>query len=429
MTAPDTTAAIDPGATPLTRPFVLLGATAVGVIVTNLFAPHILVGQIGRSLGMTTTQAGMISTLTLLGYALGLFMLVPLADLFENKRLILSTLMATILTALATALAPSPVLLLAAVFCLGASCAAIQMLVPLIASMAAAADRGRVIGDVMSGLMIGILLSRPLASLIGGIWSWRGFYAASAVAMTLLAAALAKRLPSLRPAGLITYPRLIASFWTLLRDEPVVRLRSWTAALAMASFSAFWAAAALRLTTTPFRLDATGIAVFALAGAAGAAAAPIAGRLGDRGHSRALLIGAHVTIIVSQLLAAWAATVASQNAGADRSRRRRHPARHRHHGRPDPRTARHQPVAARSPRPPQWIVCRAVLHRRRHRRGRRRGGMGARRLDRGMRGRRPVRRSCARHRPRYRQRQRLTLDPRDVNPSIRQRRHPATAMR
>jgi len=316
MTASDTTAALDTGATPLTRSFVLLGATATGVIVMNLFAPQILVGLIGRSLGMSTAQAGMVSTLTLFGYAVGLFLLVPLADLVENKRLILSTLTATVVTALATALAPSPALLLAAVFCLGASCAAIQMLVPLVASMAPPADRGRVIGDVMSGLMIGILLSRPLASLIAGLWSWRGFYAASAAAMTLLGGALALRLPSLRPAAQTGYAPLLGSFWTLLRDEPVVRLRSWTASLAMASFSAFWAAAALRLTAAPFELDARGIAAFALVGAAGAAAAPIAGRLGDRGQTRPLLVGAHVTIIVSQLLAvaAAAAAVGSQTA-------------------------------------------------------------------------------------------------------------------
>lgn len=311
MTAPDATADLGTAAPPLTRGFVLLGATATGVIVTNLFAPQILVGLIGPSLGISVAQAGMVSTLTLLGYAFGLFLLVPLADLVENRRLILTTLTATIIAALLTALAPTAALLLVAVFCLGASCAAIQMLVPLVAAMAAPADRGRIIGEVMSGLMVGILLSRPLASLIAGLWSWRGFYAASALTMTLLGGALAVRLPTLRPAARIGYADLLASFWTLLRDEPVVRLRSWTAALAMASFSAFWAAAALRLAAAPFLLDAHGIAVFALVGAAGAIAAPIAGRLGDRGHTRLLLISAHVTIIVAPLLACWAAIFAT----------------------------------------------------------------------------------------------------------------------
>ena len=104
-----------------TRSFVWLAATAVGVIVTNLFAPQVLLGLIGHSLGASAWQAGMISTLTLLGYALGLFLLVPLADLFENKRLILRTLSCAILAALCTALAPTAPLLLVATFVLGAS--------------------------------------------------------------------------------------------------------------------------------------------------------------------------------------------------------------------------------------------------------------------------------------------------------------------
>src|SRR5438552_306655 len=189
------------------RSFVWLAATAAGVIVTNRFAPQNLVGLIGPGLGMTAQQAGMISTMTLLGYALGLFLLVPLADLFENKRLILRTLGCAVLAALCTALAPTPPLLLAATFVLGASCAAIQMLVPLVASMAPPEHRGRVIGEVMSGLMIGILLSRPLASLIADVWNWRAFYVASAVSMAALTGALAWHLPKLRPA---TRP----SYWT-----------------------------------------------------------------------------------------------------------------------------------------------------------------------------------------------------------------------
>src|SRR3954468_24440158 len=140
----------------VTRSFIWLAAIATGVIVTNLFAPQILVGLIAPGLGMTAQQAGRISTLTLLGYALGRFLLVPLADLFENKRLILRTLCCAVIAALGTALAPTAALLLIATFILGASCAAIQMLVPLVASMTPAERRGRAIGDVMSGLMTGI---------------------------------------------------------------------------------------------------------------------------------------------------------------------------------------------------------------------------------------------------------------------------------
>src|SRR2546421_2574241 len=280
------------------RSFVWLAATAVGVIVTNLFAPQILLGLIGPSLGMSTWQAGMISTLTLLGYALGLFLLVPLADLFENKRLILRTLCCAILAALCTALAPTALLLLVATFVLGASCAAIQMLVPLIASMSPPEHRGRVIGDVMSGLMIGILLSRPLASLIADASNWRAFYIVSAALMAVLTGTLAFYLPTLRPVTHVGYGMLLASFPKLLKEEPILRVRAWTAALVMASFSAYWAAIALRLSDAPFNLDAKGIAVFALIGAAGAAATPLAGRLGERGWARQLLFASQRIIII-----------------------------------------------------------------------------------------------------------------------------------
>jgi predicted MFS family arabinose efflux permease len=295
-----------------TRSFIWLASIATGVIATNIFAPQILVGLIGPSLGMTTQQAGMVSTLSLLGYAFGLFLLVPLADILENKRLILLTLCSTVAAALCTALAPTAELLLLAVFVLGGSCAAIQMLIPLVASMAPPAERGRVIGDVMSGLMVGILLSRPSASFIADTWGWRGFYVASAIAIALLTGALGWRLPVLRPAGQVGYVRLLLSFWTLLREEPILRIRSWTAALVTASFSAYWGAIALRLSMGPFDLGARGIAVFAFVGAASVAITPWVGRLGDRGWARQILYGSHILIVLSLGLCAWAGLMESR---------------------------------------------------------------------------------------------------------------------
>ncbi|MHC2250409.1 putative MFS family arabinose efflux permease [Bradyrhizobium embrapense] len=294
------------------RPLIWIGAITTGTVVTNLFAPQILVGLMSRSLDMTALQAGLISTLTLLGYALGLLLLVPLVDLVENKRLILRTLGCAIVAAIGTAMAPTPLILLAATFILGASCAAIQMVVPLVASMVPPERRGQAIGDVMSGLMIGILLSRPLASLIADSWNWRGYYLISAVLMTVLGCALARHLPTLQPAAKVSYGALLRSFPRLLREEPVLRVRSWTAALVMASFTAFWAAVALRLPDAPFRLDAQGIALFALIGVAGAAATPIAGRWGDRGFARPLLIVSHLLIAGALALCAWAGMIESR---------------------------------------------------------------------------------------------------------------------
>ncbi|WP_342722508.1 MFS transporter [Bradyrhizobium sp. B097] len=300
---------LSPARTVSVRPLIWIGAITTGTVVTNLFAPQILVGLMSRSLDMTALQAGLISTLTLLGYALGLLLLVPLVDLVENKRLILRTLACAIVAAIGTAMAPTPLILLAATFILGASCAAIQMVVPLVASMVPPERRGQAIGDVMSGLMIGILLSRPMASLIADSWNWRGYYLTSAVLMTVLAAALARYLPTLQPAAKISYGALLRSFPKLLREEPVLRVRAWTAALVMASFTAFWAAVALRLPDAPFKLDAKGIA---LIGVAGAAATPIAGRWGDRGFARPLLIVSHLLIVGALALCAWAGMTESR---------------------------------------------------------------------------------------------------------------------
>lgn len=294
------------------RSLIWLGGITTGVVVTNLFAPQILVGLIGRSLVMTPWQAGLISTLTLLGYALGQLLLVPLVDLVENKRLILRTLGCAILAALGTALAPTPLLLLLATFILGASCAVIQMMVPLVASMVAPASRGQAIGEVMSGLMIGILLSRPAASLIADLWSWRAYYVVSAALMIMLAATLARLLPTLQPTGTTDYGALLRSFPKLLREEPVLRVRAWTAALVMASFTAFWSVVALRLPEPLFGLDAKEIAAFALIGVAGAAATPVAGRWGDKGWARPMFFAAHLLIIGSLALCAWASLLGSR---------------------------------------------------------------------------------------------------------------------
>lgn len=294
------------------RSLIWLGAITAGVVVTNLFAPQILLGLIARSLSMPAWQAGLISTLTLLGYALGLVLLVPLVDLVENRRVILRTLGCAILAALATAFAPTPSLLLLATFVLGASCAAIQMMVPLVASMVAPERRGQAIGEVMSGLMIGILLSRPAASLIADLWSWRAYYVVSAVLMALLAGALGRYLPTLQPPAHASYGALLLSFPRLLHEEPVLRVRAWTASLVMASFTAFWSAVALRLPEAPFGLDAKGIAAFALIGVAGAAATPLAGRWGDKGWARPLFLAAHLLIIGSLALCAWAGALESR---------------------------------------------------------------------------------------------------------------------
>lgn len=286
----------------MTSALTLQFAAAVGVIVLPLFAPQPLVGLIGPSLGLSPNAAGLIAMLTQLGYAAGLFLLVPLTDLIENRRLILATLIGGVIALAAAALAPSPPLFLAAALAVGITTSAIQMLVPLAAMLTPEAKRGQVIGNVMSGLMVGILLSRPIASLAAEASGWRGAYALDAAVIAVTAIALLRVLPRRVPPSQARYGALIASLWTLLKQEPVLRRSTAAAGLCMGAFSVFWTAVALRLAAPPFNLGQTGIAFFALAGTAGAVIATIAGWAGDRGWTRPATRLAHIAVITAMTI-------------------------------------------------------------------------------------------------------------------------------
>jgi predicted MFS family arabinose efflux permease len=184
-------------------------------------------------------------------------------------------------------------------FTAGATSCAIQILIPLIASSTDESRRGQVIGNVMSGLMLGILLSRPLAGIAADSVGWRGFYifcaVGTGVALLLFRAVSSRHEP---PSG-AAWPSLIASFWEILRCESVVRQAALRQALCMCAFNMFWTSVALRLSLPPFDLSEQGIAIFALAGAAGVFAAPLAGRLGDKGQTRLARRMAYAAIILA----------------------------------------------------------------------------------------------------------------------------------
>ncbi|MDR3100122.1 MAG: MFS transporter [Paraburkholderia sp.] len=294
-----THAAEDPRTPPLTPLLTAFFATAVGVIVMNLFAAQPLTGVISRSLHLAPRFAGLAAMLPQLGYAVGLVLLVPLCDLLENRRLIVHTLAGCAVALVVATLTASRGVFLAAVFVAGAASSVIQMLVPMAASMARESHRGRAVGNVMGGLMLGILLSRPAASLVAGTLGWRAFYGIAGVIDALLAVVLYLRLPMRVPLVSTRYGALLLSLWTLLRSERVLQRNAASAALVMGAFSAFWTAIGLRLVQPPFNFGMDGIALFALAGAAGAIVTPLAGRAGDRGLGRRMLFAGHVTMLVA----------------------------------------------------------------------------------------------------------------------------------
>ncbi|TXD59193.1 MFS transporter [Ralstonia sp. TCR112] len=288
--------ALPRGATPLF-------AAAVGLIVINLFGIQPLVAEIAASIGWTTAATGLLVTATLVGYGIGLLLLMPLTDLQDNRALASRTLWGAVASLALTTVAHSGQVLMLAAFAIGLTSTVIQMLIALAGRLAADHRRGRVLGDIMIGLNLGILLSRPAASLIAAQWGWRAFYGASAVAIAVLAVLLPRVMPTFVPPRALSYGVLLKSYGHLLRNEPVLRRRAATQALLMAAFTLFWTAVALRLAAAPFHLSQNGIGIFALCGAAGVVAAPIAGRLADRGLVRAGTLLAHGSAAMGLLLA------------------------------------------------------------------------------------------------------------------------------
>ena len=267
---------------------ILLLAGACGLIVANIYYAQPLAGPIGAELGLSPQATGLIVTMTQIGYAAGLLLLVPLGDLVENRRLVVAVIALGMVSLAGAAVARSAAPFLAATLLIGIGSVAVQILVPYAAHLAPEAIRGRVVGTVMSGLLLGIMLARPVASLITHLSSWRVVFVLSAVAMAATAALLARMLPERHPGGNIGYGKLLVSMLTLMVTQPILRRRALVHACLFAAFSVFWTTVPLLLAGPVYRLNQAGIAIFAFAGVAGAVAAPIAGRLADRGHSRAV---------------------------------------------------------------------------------------------------------------------------------------------
>ncbi len=272
-----------PPATDISAATILLLAAACGLIVANIYYAQPLVGPIAGALGLAPAAAGLIVTLAQIGYGAGLIFIVPLADRFENRRLVVVCVAASALALALAAAANSAPAFLAAMGAIGLASVAVQVLVPLAAHLAPDAIRGRVVGLVSSGLMIGIMAARPAASFLAAAASWRAVFAASAVLMAALALVLSRTLPARRPDAKMSYLALIGSMARLAAETPVLRLRAFYQACLFSAFSLFWTTTPLLLLGPDYGFTQRGVAIFALAGVSGALGAPIAGRLADQG--------------------------------------------------------------------------------------------------------------------------------------------------
>jgi predicted MFS family arabinose efflux permease len=285
---PMTTIAPDRPATaqPVSGWITVLLAVSCGLIVANIYYAQPLVGPISAELGLSPQSAGLIVTMSQLGYGAGLLLIVPLGDLVENRRLVLSVMGVGALALVGAAASTHATPFLAAALLIGLGSVAVQILVPYAGHMAPEAIRGRVVGNVTTGLMIGVMMSRPLSSFIAAFSSWHVVYGASAVAMIVLALVLRRMLPPRVPTARLGYGALLASMVQVARHTPVLRRRAFYQACLFGAFSLFWTTVPLLLAGPAFGFSQSGIALFASAGVAGAVAAPIAGRVADSGWTR-----------------------------------------------------------------------------------------------------------------------------------------------
>jgi predicted MFS family arabinose efflux permease len=272
-------------------------AVACGLAAANLYYAQPLLALVAGSFRISHGAAAAVVTANQIGYAIGLILLLPLGDLVDNRKLAPRTLIATAAALAIAAVAPNAGLFLAMSVLIGVTSVVAQILIPLAAHLAPAEQRGKAVGQVMSGLLLGILLARTVASLAAAAWGWRSIYLISAVLMLAMSVALVRVLPEHAPDHTASYRRLMASVVDLARREAVLRQRAFGQALMFATFSAFWTAITYELVGA-HHLGQAAIGVFALVGAAGAAIAPLAGRLGDRGHG---VIGRAAAIVVGLL--------------------------------------------------------------------------------------------------------------------------------
>lgn len=292
---------LDVERTPLSRGLVLLMATACGAAVANIYYAQPLLSTIAHDFAVSDGTAGLLVTASQVGYAAGLVLLVPMGDLLERRGLITRIMLLTTLALAATAASPSLAVLAGALAVVGLTSVVAQILVPLASTLAAEDERGRVVGHVMSGLLVGILVARTASGLIGELGGWRLVFGVSAALMLALCGVLRLKLPPVRPTTDLSYPALLRSVWQLVREQPTLRMRMLYGALGMGQFSVLWTTLAFLLAGAPYRYDDATIGFFGLVGLAGALAAQAAGRLADRGRHH------HATgAFFMAMLIAWA---------------------------------------------------------------------------------------------------------------------------
>lgn len=282
----------------------LLMAMTCGLVVANIYYNQPLLAEIGRSFNVKDSTVSLLATFTQVGYTIGLLFAVPLGDKVERKKLILFMLAMAFLAMLGSALAPAFEWMLAAGLLTGIFSAVPQVLLPMAAQLAGDHERGKVVGRVMSGLLIGILLSRTISGYVGAQFGWRIMFIAGAGIMIVLSIALAKYLPVSKPTYQGTYGSLMRSLLTLAASLRPLQKSALTGCFMFGAFSVFWTTLVFFLEGAPYFYGSDMVGLFGLIGASGALAAPIAGKSADkRGPQFTIRLGLLAVFIAYIMLA------------------------------------------------------------------------------------------------------------------------------
>lgn len=264
------------------RALTLLLATGAGLAVASLYYSQPMLGVLANDIGASSRSIGFVPTLTQLGYAMGILLLSPLGDRHNRRNIILLKSVLLVLALLAAGLSPSLGYLLAASLAIGLTATLAQDIVPAAASLAQESSRGKVVGTVMTGLLLGILLSRVVSGLVAEHWGWRAMFLLAAAGVALIGISAWRWLPHFAPTTTLSYRALLRSLLALWQRHAALRQAALAQGLLSMGFSAFWSTLAIMLHAAPFHLGSAAAGGFGLAGAAGALAAPLAGHLADR---------------------------------------------------------------------------------------------------------------------------------------------------
>jgi predicted MFS family arabinose efflux permease len=271
------------------RATLFLLAAIAGITVANIYLNQPLLDDFRQSFPRETWLIGAVPAVTQLGYALGMLLLAPLGDRFDRRLIILLQLAALGVALVVATLAPTLMVLVLASLAIGVVATIAQQAVPFAAELAPAAERGHAVGTVMSGLLVGILLARTVSGFVAQYFGWRAVFGASVVATLALAVVVVLRLPRSKPTSTLPYGKLLVSMWHLVRESPDLREASLTGGALFAAFSIFWSVLTLLLAGEPFHMGPQAAGLFGVVGAAGALAAPLAGKSADKRGPRSVI--------------------------------------------------------------------------------------------------------------------------------------------